>query len=233
MGPPAAGDAVLLHTLFFPPISLYEWGRTGAGDTPPPRLAKGEASPHPRCQAPSSDTAGDGRAAIKPGSSAGPPRGAVPGRTGPYRAAPSRREAVPRRPPVTGNGGTDPAVGGDGGSWSPGRGCTAGPGSRRGFGKGQGPALPCPRLVSLSEVYKAFPEFYSPPPRRRWMGFDVHRSSPPPPVPFPAPTSGQGLRDRQCRPSIPSPRGPPGSGRRGGGWWAKRGRRLEGEKAGR
>lgn len=86
------------YTHFFPPKSFCTRGDEEELQSPPrQQLPKGEATPHPRCQAPSSDTAGDGRAAIKPGSRAGPPRGAVPGCTGLYRAVPSRRETVPRR----------------------------------------------------------------------------------------------------------------------------------------
>lgn len=60
-----------------------------AGETPAtaPRR-RGQLAPrHP---APSSGTAGDGRAATQPGSGAGPSLGAVPCRTGPCHAVPGR-----------------------------------------------------------------------------------------------------------------------------------------------
>lgn len=135
---------------FFPPIPLWKWGRTGAEDPPSPQAAAPQrrGRSHPRCQAPSSDTAGDDRAAIKPRSSSGPPKGAVLGCTGLYYAAPGRAglyravrrctaawevSGCARRLRVPGTGGTSSPSN----PWEVTGACGV---------------LPCPRLISLSEV---------------------------------------------------------------------------------
>lgn len=86
------------HAFFFfffsPPISRYGRGRRAAGEPPKQQLPDGEASPHAGCQAPSSDPAGDGRAAIRPGAAGGERR---------------RRPPPCPSPPVPGGGRGAPA----------------------------------------------------------------------------------------------------------------------------
>lgn len=81
----AAGSAV------FSPVSRYNRGWAGAGKSPRQHLPSGQRSPQPGSQAPSSDTAGDGRAATQPAGSAGPGR---------VRALPGPDRTAPRRPDV-------------------------------------------------------------------------------------------------------------------------------------